>query len=150
MKSYAIGACAAAMFAIAGSAAAEQWVDYTPVKGVTQIVEVKVEPAKIDDYITGLKKSWMHGQDIAVRRGLISDYKVMVKSNASDGEANVLLITTYSSMGALDPDQARDKAMEKEAFAIMSKDKGDEMVGTYNTYRSFVGDSYWTEVKFTK
>ena len=46
-----------AVGALAASAVwAEQYVDYTPVKGVWEVQTIKVDPNHIDDYLTGLRK----------------------------------------------------------------------------------------------
>jgi hypothetical protein len=134
----------------AGAAAAEPYVDYMPQKGVWHVTSVRVDPNHIDDYITGLKKSWVAGEEIAKKRGLIDIYQIKIKLNASDGQANVLLIEHYPSIAVLEPDQARDQAMQREAYAAVPKAAGEAMVAGYDKYRVFVGDDYWTDITFTK
>jgi quinol monooxygenase YgiN len=140
----------AAALGLAGAAAAEPYVDYTPQKGVWHVMTVKVDPSHIDDYVTGLKKSWRIGEEIAKKHGLIDSYQIMVKLNASDGTGNVLLIEHYPSIAALDADQARDTAQRDEFLAALPKAQGDAMVAGYDKYRTFVGDEYWTEMTYTK
>lgn len=140
----------AASLCLAGAAAAEPYVDYTPQKGVWHVTTVKVEPSHIDDYVSGLKKSWQSGEELAKKHGLIDSYQIMVKLNSSDGQGNVLLIEHYPSIAALDADQTRDQALQKEALAALPKAQGDAMVAGFDKYRTFVGDDYWTEMTFTK
>ena len=135
---------------MAGAAAAEPYVDYTPQKGVWHVTSVKVDPNHIDDYVTGLKKSWVAAEEIAKRNGLINNYEIKIKLNASDGQANVLLIEHYPSLAALEPDQARDQTIQRENYAAVPKTTGEAMVAGYDKYRVFVGDDYWTDITFTK
>lgn len=145
----AAGACALLAGWI-GSASAKEWVDYSPGKGVWEVTMVKVDPNKIDDYLVGLKKSWVPGAEIAKKHGVIDDYFVMTKVNASDGQGNVLLGQHYTSFAVMDPNKERDQAMDKEGEAIMSDAQAKAMVEGYDKYRTFVGDDLWTPVDFGK
>jgi hypothetical protein len=141
----AVGAC----LSWAMAAGAEPYVDYTPLKGVTHVQTIKVDPNHIDDYITGLKKSWVPGEEIAKKHGVIDYYQLMVKLNGGAG-ANVVLIEHYPSIAALDPDQARDQAMEKEGQAIISKDQSTALTNGFDKYREFISDDYYQAVEFAK
>jgi hypothetical protein len=140
----------AAALGLASAAAAEPYVDYTPQKGVWHVTTVKVDPSHVDDYVTGLKKSWEPGEAIAKKHGLIDSYQIMVKLNSSDGQGNVLLIEHYPSIASLDADQARDQALRNEFLAAVPKTQGEAMVAGFDKYRTFVGEDYWTEMTFTK
>jgi hypothetical protein len=144
-------ACIALGGALIGSAAlAEPYVDYTPQKGVWHVTTVRVDPNHIDDYLTGLKRTWASGEEVAKRHGLIDSYQIMVKMNASDGQGNVILIEHYPNMALLENDQARDQAMQKEVQALLPKADSDKMLQGFDKYRTFVGDDYWDEQVFTK
>ena len=132
----------------AAPAAAKPWVDYSPGKGVWEVTMVKVDPNKIDDYLTGLKKSWVPGQELAKKKGIIDDYVVMVKANAADGQGNVMLAQHFVNFAVLDPNKARDMEMEKEGQKIMSDKDAKAMVAGFDKYRTFVGDAFWGPVNF--
>ncbi|HEY5290325.1 MAG TPA: hypothetical protein VIJ59_09840 [Caulobacteraceae bacterium] len=134
---------------MAGVAAAEPWTDWTPTKGATEVITIKVDPNHIDDYLTGLSRDWVQGQEMAKRRGLIDWYQVSVKLNSGAG-ANVLLISHYPSLANLEPDKARDQAMLAEARSHVSKDQETTIVSGYDKYRTFVSDDIWTAVDFKK
>lgn len=135
---------------IAGSALAEPYVDYTPQQGLWHVVTVKVDPNHIDDYVTGLKKSWAAGEEIAKKHGLIDSYQIMTKLNAEDGQGNVLLIEHIPNTALMERNQARDQALMREVRAALPKADAERMVEGYDKYRTFVGDDYWSEVVFTK
>lgn len=138
--------CALALCASAGLAttvAAEPWTDWTPTKGATEVMTLKVDPNHIDDYLTGIKTSLVPSQEIAKKHGLIDDFMVLVRMDSSGGGANVMFVTHYPSLAAMEPDKARDQAMEQENYAVMSKEKGEALVGGFDKYRNFVGDGFW-------
>lgn len=144
MKTMLYAAAAAATLALAAPAFAEPYDDYTPQKGAWEVQEIHVDPNHIDDYLTGLKHSWYPQQELAKRKGIIDQYMVMVKLNASGRDANVMLAQHYPSMAVLDPDRARDKAIEQEGYAIASKEKQEAAVSGYDKYRTFMSDNIWT------
>ena len=141
------GACA---LALAMPAMAEEWVDYAPQKGVWNVTAVKVDPNHIDDYLTGLKKVWVPGEEWAKKQGMIDAYEVMVNVNAAGGGANVLLIEHLTSFAMMDPNKKRDQDMEKAMLAMMPKDQQSSMVTGFDKYRTFVGQELWQAVDFTK
>ena len=135
---------ALAMAAVALTA--EPYVDYTPQKGFWQITAIEVDPNHVDDYLAGLRKSQVSALDVLKRRGLIDDYKFVVRNGYVKGSPNVLIMTHSASMATLDADKARDQAVEKEIYAAFSKEKGEAAVAGYEKYRTFVDDGYWTEM----
>jgi hypothetical protein len=62
------------------------------------------------------------------------------------GAPNVLIMTHSPSSGLLDPDQARDQAVQKEIYSAFSKEKGDAAVQGYEKYRTFVDTGDWGTV----
>jgi hypothetical protein len=139
-------ALAAALALSAASVAAEPYVDYTPQKGVWQITAVEVDPNHLDDYLSGLRKSQLPGFEVLKRRGLIDNYKFIVRTGYSKGSPNVLIMSHSPTMGNLDADQARDQAVDKEIYSIFSKAKGEAAVAGYEKYRTFIDDGLWTDI----
>lgn len=138
-----------AALGLAGAAAAEPYVDYTPQKGATEVVTLRVDPNHIDDYLTGLGKSWVPEQERAKAHGVIDGYSVSVKLNSNAGP-NVNLITHYPSLASLDPDKAREQAMMAESRKAMSDEEGRRMTDAYDKYRTFVSDNIYVAVDFPK
>ena len=111
---------------------------------------VKVDPNHIDDYLIGLKKTWLPGEAIAKKRGLIDSYGIKLKMNALDGGANVLMLEHIPDMALMEPDKARDQAIQKEVYDALPKDKMDAQVNDFNKYRTFTSDEYWNDISFDK
>jgi hypothetical protein len=150
MRNQIIAGLAAAAALCAGAALAEPYTDYTPQKGLWHVVTVKVDVSHIDDYVTSLKKVWAPGEELAKKHGLIDSYMILVKLNPEDGHGNVMLVEHFVSTAVLDPDQARDQALQRESDAAVSKATADAAVQGFDKYRTFVGDDYWDEMVFTK
>jgi len=151
MKTIILAALGAASIAFASApAAAKQYVDYTPQKGYWDVNAVEVDPNHIDDYLTGLSKSLIPTYETLKKRGLIDDYKFMVRSGYVKGSPNVLLMTHSKSYGVLDADQARDQAIDKEIEAMFTKEQNDAAIAGYEKYRTFIDNAQWTDIKMGK
>ncbi|HEY1612321.1 MAG TPA: hypothetical protein VGF97_01340 [Rhizomicrobium sp.] len=144
-----LAAIVAAGASLVTAAGAEPYVDYTPMKGVWEVQTVKVDPNKIDDYLSGLKKNFIPVLETLKKHGVIDRYLILEKLNSSAG-ANVQIVQHYPSAAMLDPDQARDQAIDKEIKAQFSKEKTDKIIEGYDKYRTFEADEMWTEVDMSK
>ncbi|HEX3667306.1 MAG TPA: hypothetical protein VHU23_18940 [Rhizomicrobium sp.] len=133
----------------ATAAGAEPYVDYMPMKGVWEVQTIKVDPNKIDDYLTGLKKNFIPVMETLKKHGVIDQYLILQKLNGNAG-ANVQIVQHYPSAAMLDPDQARDQAIDKEIKARFSKEQSDKIIEGYDKYRTFEADEMWTEVNMSK
>ena len=151
MKTIILAALGAASIAFASApATAKQYLDYTPQKGYWDVNAVEVDPNHVDDYLTGLSKSLIPTYETLKKRGLIDDYKFMVRSGYVKGSPNVLLMTHSKSYGVLDADQARDQAIDKEIEAMFTKEQNDAAIAGYEKYRTFIDNAQWTDIKMGK
>jgi hypothetical protein len=151
MKNIVLGAASALAMACAyAPLSAEPYVDYTPQKGYWTINAVEVDQNHVDDYLTGLRSSQVSAFEILKRRGLIDDYKFMVRTGYVKGSPNVLIMTHTPNTALDDPDQTRDQAVEKEILSTFSKEKGDEAVRGYEKYRTFIDNGNWQTMTMKK
>lgn len=139
-----------ALAVMATAASADQWVDYTPQKGLYVVTGVKVEPNKVDDYLKGLKKVWTPGEEIAKKQGLIDAYEVMINVNGAGPGPNVLLIEHLPSFAVLDPNKKRDLDLQKAVEAATSKSETEAAVANFDKFRVFTSQEMWQQVEFTK
>lgn len=151
MKNIVLGAMGAlAVACVCVPSVAEPYVDYAPQKGYWTINAVEVDPNHVDDYLTGLRSSQVTAFEVLKHRGLIDDYKFMVRNGYVKGSPNVLIMTHVPSSGLNDPDQARDQAVEKEIYSVFSKEKGDAAVRGYEKYRTFIDNGNWQTIVMSK
>ena len=150
MKRVIGAALLAAAFGVSTQAVAEPYVDYTPQKGYWQINAIEVDPNHVDDYLTGLRHSQVSGFEVLKRRGLIDNYKFMVRNGYVKGSPNVLIMTHSPTSATLDADKARDQAVQNEMYSVFSKDQGKTAVAGYEKYRTFIDDGQWTDMVMAK
>lgn len=150
MKYTLLAIAGVAMITTSGVACADPYVDYTPDKGLWHVQSIHVDTYHIDDYVTGLKTTWVPAEDIAKKHGIIDSYQVMVRLNASTQEPNVILVEHLTSAATLDPDKARDMAIDKEMQAASTKNQADAKRKEYDKYRTFVRDDYYGSLTFIK
>ena len=60
-------------------------------------------------YAKHLAGEWAKGQEFAKSKGWISDYKILINVDARDGEPNIYLMQTYSSIPTAAEGEARSK-----------------------------------------
>lgn len=128
----------------------EPYVVYTPQKGFWDVNAIEVDPNHVDDYLTGLRTSQVTGFEVLKKRGIIDDYKFMVRNGYVKGSPNVLIMTHSSTNAMQDADKARDQAVEKEIYAVFSRDQGDKAVAGYEKYRTFIDNAQWTDIVMAK
>lgn len=145
-------AYAAALAATAGGSAlcARMWTDYTPEKGMWEVTAIDVDAGHIDEYLTGLKRTQVPGFEIMKKRGMIDDYKYLVRNGYSRNSPSVMILAHYTSASALEPNRARDESIEKEIMASLPETEAKAAVQGYEQYRKFLDIGYYTEVTFKR
>lgn len=139
-----------AILATGSAALAEQYIDYTPQKGVWEINAIEVDPNHVDEYLAGLRRSQIPGFEIMKAHGIIDDYRFLVRNGGGKGTPNLLIETHFTSYAMLDPDKARDQMIEREIYAKFSEKDGKVAVAGYEKYRQFLDDGLWNEVKIAQ
>ena len=150
IRKFALGLMGMVAVATTSTLIAKQYVDYTPANGVWQITAMEVDPNHVDDYLTGLRRSQLPAFEIMKKRGMIDDYKYLVRYGYSKSSPTVLIMTHFTSLSAMEPNKARDEAIEKEVYAVQSEAEGKAAVAGYEKYRTFLEDAIYGEVTFVK
>jgi hypothetical protein len=140
---------ALAIFGISATAqSTEIYKDYVPSKAVWNVTMVKVVPNRIDDYLGGLKKSWVDGCEISKKQGIIEDCSIFVSETSAGGPFNVMLVQKFVSGAVREPDEARYNAFMTEFRKGLEKAKQDELVKGYEEFRSFFGEMDFRRVEW--
>ncbi len=148
MKRILVAASAAAFAFATGSQAFEVYTDYTPSKEVWNVTMVKVNPNRIDDYLEGLKQTWVSGCEIGKKQGTVLDCFVYVSENPANRDFNTLLVTKFPSAASLDPNAAQYKEFMATMRAQLAQDKQDKLVEGYDDLRTFFGDQNFRRIDF--
>lgn len=147
MKRLAIAASAALTLAV-NAQAFEVYTDYTPSKEVWNVTFVKVNPNRIDDYLEGLKQTWVSGCEISKKQGTVLDCFVYISETASNRDFNMLLVTKSPSAAVSDPNAEQFKQFQAQMRAQLAEDKQDKLVEGYEEMRTFFGEQNFRRVDF--
>jgi hypothetical protein len=131
-----------------GSALAqlEPWTDYDVSDAVWNMTTVKVDPNMGDDYLEGLRDSWVAAMKVNKELGQVEDFWIFRSQLPESGHANLFLIVKYaSSSAALDPNKAEyDKFME--AWGEANRDRTREITKNYPAMRTITGEYLLREI----
>jgi hypothetical protein len=127
----------------AGLVRAQSDAPYTegPVWDVTM---VKTKPGMTDDYLKTLAKIYKATNDEMKKQGLIMDYKILLGSNATPQDFDIMLMVEFKNMAALDNfrekgDPIADKILGSEETQRQGAIKRMEI-------REIMGDKLMREV----
>jgi hypothetical protein len=148
MKRLAIAASAATLALAVNAQAFEIYTDYTPSKEVWNVTFVKVNPNRIDDYLEGLKQTWLSGCEIGKKQGTVLDCFVYVSETASNRDFNMLLVTKSPSAAVQDPNAEQFKAFQAAMRAQLEEAKQDKLVEGYEDMRTFFGEQNFRRIEF--
>lgn len=127
---------------------AEIYEDYEPSEQHVQLTVVAVEPNYLDDYLVKLKRTWVRGMEIQKKLGYIVDFSVYTSDSANT--PNVWLTITYENMAAMQPNEERYKAINKEWIAMYGDedDEIDEISKGYEEIRKMIDHQIINKVNF--
>lgn len=137
-----------AAFAIATPAGAEIFKDYAPSKEVWNVAFVHVKPSKLDEYLLGLRKTWISGCDEQKKVGSAIDCSIFVSETMQNRDFNVMLVIKQPGAGVNDPDQARYEKVQAALKAKLAEDQRDKIVENYDLIRTFFGEQDFRRVEW--
>ena len=139
---------ASAIVFSASTPAAEIYKDYVPSKEVLNVTFINVKPNKFDDYLDGLRQTWLPSCEIGKKMGTISDCGIYSSTTAANRDFNLILVIKSPSAAMSDPDEARYNKFMAEWRAQLAKDKQDKLVEGYSEMRSFFGEQDFRQITF--
>ena len=125
----------------------EPWVDYELSEEVVEMTVVTVKPNMKDDYLMGIKKTWVDSCNIQKELGHIIECAVYT-ANTAGTDPNVFLTIRYENLAAMGPN--KDKYIEFiEAWrAKLSESDQEDIAGGYGDMREIVDLVILQEVNF--
>ncbi|MEJ2400736.1 MAG: hypothetical protein P8Y52_05000 [Xanthomonadales bacterium] len=117
----------------------EPWTDYEVSDELWNITTVKVDPNMGDDYLEGLRETWVASNRIAKELGQIEDFFIYRSVLAESGHANLFLVVRFADSDQLDPNkEAYDKFMK--AWGEANQEKSREITKNYPAMRTITGE----------
>lgn len=140
---------AAAMFAAAALSplSAQPFKTWTASKEVWNVAFVKVAPGGFDQYMAGLKQTWMGACEENKKLGTVLGCEIYASETMNNRDFNVMLVIRQPSGGANDPDQARYEKFTAAMNARLAQDKRDGLVAGYRELRTFFGEQDFRRIE---
>jgi hypothetical protein len=127
------------LFSTAALAQLEPFTDYEISDELWSITTVKVDPNMGDDYLEGLRDTWVASNKIAKELGQIEDFMIFRSQVPESGHANLFLVVKFANSDSLDPNKEEyDKFMK--AWGEANQAKSREITKNYPGMRKITGE----------
>ncbi len=124
----------------------EPFTDYDISDELWNITLVKVHPNLGDDYLEGLRDTWIASNRIAKELGQIEDFAIYRSELAASGDVNLFLVVQFANSDQLDPNKAEyDKFMK--AWGEKNQSRSREITKNYPGMREITGEYLVREIK---
>ena len=132
MKNFIIGFLALPLFVTA-----EPFVDYDYSEQVTEMTVITVKPNLIDDYLMGIKRTWVDSCEVQKELGHIVGCSVYTAETAGT-DPNVFLTITYENLAAMGPNKEKYEEFMTAWRKKISESDQQEIAGGYGDMREIV------------
>jgi hypothetical protein len=117
----------------------EPFSDYEISDQLWNITLVKVDPNMGDDYLEGLRDTWIASNKIAKELGQIEDFAIYRSQLENSGDVNLFLVVEFANSDQLDPNKAEyDKFMK--AWGEANQKRSREITKNYPAMRKITGE----------
>ena len=139
---------AAATLAAPAAGQLQPYRDYTVSDSVSSVTTVKVDANRIEDYLEGIRATWVASNEAARQLGHLQSYSVFVSDLPSSGDFNVVLVVRFANTSDLAPNRARYEAF-MEAWGRRNQEATRRTTTTvYPNIREITGEYLLREVTF--
>jgi len=133
------------LISTAAVAQLEPWSDYDVSDELWNITMVKVDPNMGDDYLEGLRDTWVASNKVAKELGQIEDFHIFRSQLSESGDANLFLVVKFANSDQLDPNKAEyEKFMT--AWGEANRDKSRAITKNYPSMRKITGEYLVREI----
>jgi hypothetical protein len=147
MKKLLVFGLAAALSAPA-AAQLKPYTDYTVSDSVSNVSTIKVKENMVEDYLQGIRSTWVASNAVAKQLGHIKDYHVYVSDLPNNGEFNIMLVTVFANTNDLAPNKARYDAFMRGWGTANEASTRATTTTVYPNLRSINGEYLMREVTF--
>jgi hypothetical protein len=140
---------ALAALGLAGNAnATEIFKDYVPSKAVWNVTMVKVNPNRVDDYLGGLRQSWINSCTAGKKVGTIEECSIFVSETTAAGPFNLMLVQKFTSAAMMEPNEESYNKVMAEVRKTLAEAKEKELVQGYEEFRTFFGEMNFRRIEW--
>ena len=130
------------------SAQLKEYQDYTVSDSVSNVSTIKVKENMVNDYLQGIRNTWVASNAVAKQLGHMKDYKVYVSDLPNSGEFNVILVATFANTSDLAPNKARYDAFMHAWGTQNEAATRTTTTAVYPNLRTITGEYLMREVTF--
>lgn len=145
-KLFAIGIAMA--LSTPAAAQLEQYKDYTVSDTVSNVSTIKVKENMVEDYLAGIRNTWVASNAVQKQLGHMLDYHVYVSDLPNSGDFNVILVATFANTSDLAPNKARYEAFMKAWGTANEAINRTATTTVYPNIRTITGEYLVREVTF--
>lgn len=113
--------------------------DYTLSETVSQVSTIRVNANMMDQYLEGIRDTWVASNEVAKRLGHIKDYEIYISDLPNSGDFNLVLVTIFANTADLAPNQERYKEFMKEWGAAHEEQSEQLSTTVYPNIREITG-----------
>ena len=147
MRIKSLSACLLLLLLVSSTASAqlEPWDDYDVSKELWNITLIRVHPNMGDDYLQGIKETWVASNKVAKELGQIEDFKIFRSQLPQSGDVNLFLVVKFADSSQLEPNKAEyDKFMK--AWGEERQQQNREITKNYPAMREITGEYLVREI----
>ena len=123
----------------------DPFTDYDISEALWNITFIKVDPNLGDDYLEGIRDTWVASNKVAKELGQIEDFHIYRSQLAQSGEVNLFLVVKFANSDQLDPNKEEyDKFMK--AWGEANEDRTREITKNYPGMREITGEYLVREI----
>lgn len=149
MKSrYILAALGAVLFATPAYAQVEIYRDYNVSDQISNVTTIKVAPNMLDQYLEGIRGTWVASNEVAKRLGHLASYHIYVSDLPNSGDFNVLLVVNFANTADLAPNRARYEAFMRDWGQQRQEASRRTSTTVYPNIREITGEYLVREVTF--
>ncbi len=126
-------------FSTSAMAQLEPWKDYEVSDELWNITLVKVAPNMGDDYLEGIRDTWVAANRVQKELGHIEDFFIYRSQLAESGDFNLLLVVRFANSDQLEPSKERYEQFMK-AWGEANRDKTRNITKNYPAMREITGE----------
>jgi len=138
----------AVALATPATAQLKQYQDYTVSDSVSNVSTIKVKENMVEDYLQGIRNTWVASSAVAKQLGQMKDYHVYVSDLPNSGEFNVMLVATFANTSDLAPNKARYDAFMRAWGTQHEAATRATTTTVYPNLRHITGEYLMREVTF--
>jgi hypothetical protein len=123
----------------------EPWTDYDVSKELWNITLIRVHPNMDDDYLEGIKETWVASNEVAKQLGQIENYHIFRSELPQSGDVNLFLVVKFADSSQLEPNKERYDQFMK-AWGEERQKQNREITKNYPAMREITGEYLVREI----